>query len=155
MPVFNFFHWSEKIGRTLNETGAVVSVEIGIPAALKQYLSEKGMAIPSAISGFALLDTGASASAVDESVFEALGVPHIDEIQTDTPHGSGKSRVYPANVTFPGMNVTDLPLERVIGCKLKWKTVDEKEIIMLMGRDLLQYFLFIYNGQSSDVTLCY
>jgi hypothetical protein len=53
------------------------------------------------------------------------------------------------------MNVTDMPMERVVGCKLKWKTRDEKEIIMLLGRDLLQYFLFVYNGPSSDVTLCY
>jgi hypothetical protein len=92
MPVFNFFHWSEKIGRTLNETGALVSVEIGIPTALKQYLSEKGMAIPAAISGFALVDTGAFATAVDDSVFITLGVSHIDEIQTDTPHGSGRQK---------------------------------------------------------------
>jgi predicted aspartyl protease len=155
MPVFNFFHWSEKHGRTLNETGALVSVEIGIPSALKQYLSEKGLAIPAAVSGFALVDTGAFATAVDESVFDSLGVPHIDEIPTDTAHGPGKSKVYPANINFPGMNVTDMTMERVIGSKLKWKTKDEKEIIMLMGRDLLKYFLFVYNGLSSDVTLCY
>ena len=155
MPVFNFFHWSENIGRTLNETGALVSVEIGIPTALKQYLSEKGIAIPAAVSGFALVDTGAFATAVDESVFVSLGVSHIDEIPTDTAHGPGTSKVYPANVTFPGMNVSDMPMERVVGSKLKWKTRDEKEIIMLMGRDLLQYFLFVYNGLSSDVTLCY
>ena len=155
MPVFNFFHYSENIGRTLNETGALVSVDIGIPNALKQYLSEKGLAIPPAISGFALVDTGAFATAVDDSVFTSLGVSHIDEITTDTPHGSGTSKVYPANVSFPGMNVTDMPMERVVGCKLKWETRDEKEIVMLMGRDLLQYFLFVYNGISSDVTLCY
>lgn len=155
MPVFNFFHYSNNIGRTLNETGALVSVEIGLPNALKQYFSEKGLAIPAAISGFALVDTGAFATAVDESVFESLGVSHIDEIPTDTPHGSGTSKVYPANVSFPGMNVTDMPMERVVGCRLKWKTRDGKEIIMLMGRDLLQYFLFVYNGISSDVTLCY
>lgn len=155
MPVFNFFHWTEKLGRTLNETGALVSVEIGIPTALKQHFSEKGIAIPPAVSGFALVDTGAFATAVDESAFVSLGVQHIDEIPTETAHGPGTSKVFPANVTFPGMNVTDMPMERVVGCKLKWKTRDDKEIIMLMGRDLLQYFLFVYNGLSSDVTLCY
>jgi len=155
MPVFNFFHWSEKHGRTLNETGALVSVEIGVPAPLKQYLSEKGLSIPAPVSGFALVDTGAFATAVDESVFTSLGVSHIDEVPTDTPHGSGTSKVYPANINFPGMNVTDMAMERVIGCKLKWKTRDDKEILMLLGRDLLQYFLFVYNGPSSDVTLCY
>ena len=59
----------------------------------------------------------------------------------------------PANINFPGMNVTDMVMERVIGCKLKWKTRDDKEILMLLGRDLLQYFLFVYDGPSSDVTL--
>jgi|SRR5271165_3552170 len=155
MPVFNFFHWSEEHGKTLNRTGPLVSVEIGIPTALKQYLSEKGLAIPAAVSGFALVDTGAFATAVDDSVFVSLGVSHIDEIHTETPHGAGTSKIYPANVSFPGMNVTDMPMERVVGSTLKWKTPDDKEIIMLMGRDLLQYFLLVYNGPSSDVTLCY
>jgi|SRR5579864_8365693 len=119
MPVFNFFHWSEKHGRTLNETGALVSVEIGVPAALKQYLSEKGIAIPAAVSGFALVDTGAFATAVDESIFVSLGVPHIDEISTDTAHGPGKSKIYPATINFPGMNVTGMAMGRVVGSKLK------------------------------------
>jgi hypothetical protein len=65
------------------------------------------------------------------------------------------SRVYPANVTFPAMDVADMPMERVLGCNVKWNTKDGKEIIMLMGRDLLKYFLMVYNGPSSDVTLCY
>jgi hypothetical protein len=47
--------------------------------------------------------TGQSQGALS-SAFRFAGVPHIDEIQTDTPHGSGTSKVYPANVTFPGMN---------------------------------------------------
>jgi hypothetical protein len=155
MPVFNFFHWSKEHGRTLTQTGPLVSVEIGVPAALKQHLGEKGLAIPSAVSGFALVDTGAFATAVDHSVFDSLGVPHIDEIPTFTPHGPGTSKVYPANVSFPGMNVADMPMERVVGSTLKWKTPEDQEIIMLMGRDLLQYFLLVYNGPSSDVTLCY
>jgi hypothetical protein len=53
------------------------------------------------------------------------------------------------------MNVTDLPMERVVGCNLKWATEDGREIMMLMGRDLLQWFLLIYNGPASDITLCY
>jgi predicted aspartyl protease len=155
MPVFNLFHWTKEHGRTLTDTGPLVSVEIGIPAALKQYLAEKGLPIPAAISGFALVDTGAFATAVDETVFASLGVPHIDEMPTSTPHGQGKSNIYPASVTFPSMEVTEMAMERVVGCKLKWKTKDDKEIIMLMGRDLLKWFLFVYNGPGSDITLCY
>jgi hypothetical protein len=100
-------------------------------------------------------DTGAFATAVDESIFATLGVSPIDEIPTGSPHGTGKSNIYPASVTFPAMNVTDMPMERVVGCTLKWQTRDNKEIVMLLGRDLLRWFLLVYNGPSSDVTLCY
>jgi hypothetical protein len=53
------------------------------------------------------------------------------------------------------MNVRELPMERVVGCQLKWKTEDDKDIIMVLGRDLLESFLLIYNGPGSDVTLCF
>jgi hypothetical protein len=155
MPVFNFFHWSQQHGRTLTETGPLVAVEVGIPDALKQHLSGKGLPVPAPVAGFALVDTGASSTAVDNSVFTALGVAHINEIDTDTPHGSGRSKIYPASVTFPGMNVHELRMEQLIGCQLKWKTKDDKEIIMLLGRDLLAWFVFIYNGPGSEITLCF
>ncbi len=155
MPVFNFFHWTKEHGYLLAETGPLVAVQIGIPTVLSQHLAGKGVAIPAPISGHALVDTGAFATAVDESVFGTLGIPHIDEVATGSAHGPSMSKVYPANVAFPAMNVADLPMERVVGCNLKWKTRDDKEIIMLMGRDLLKYFLLVYNGPGSDVTLCY
>lgn len=155
MPVFDFFHWHKDHGKTLTETGPLVAVEISIPAALKEHLAANALPIPAPQSGYALVDTGASHTAVHEDILIALGVQHIDEMPTGSPHGEAKSKIYPATVTFPGMNVKEMPMERVIGCKLAWKTKDDKEIIMLLGRDLLQYFLMVYNGPASDVTLCY
>ena len=155
MPVFNFYHWSKDHGYTLTGSGPIISVEISIPAALKQHLSEKGEAVPAPRSGFALIDTGAFATAVDQSVFDALGVAPIDKIKTSTPHGEAESPVYPASVTFPGLELKEMPMERVVGCNLKWSTVEGKEILMLLGRDLLQYFLLVYNGKSADVFVAY
>ncbi len=155
MPVFSFFHWSKDRGFTLTESGPLVSVEISIPSALKSHLSEKGLAIPPPQSGFALIDTGAFATAVDQSIFDALGVAPIDMIGTSSPHGHANSPVYPATVTFPGLEVTELAMERIIGCNLKWRDVEGKEVIMPLGRDLLQYFLLVYDGKSSDVFLAY
>jgi hypothetical protein len=98
---------------------------------------------------------GAFATAVDQTIFDALGIAPIDHAKTSTPHGEAESPVYPASLTFPGLALTEHPMERVIGCNLKWQTVEGKEIIMLLGRDLLQYFLMVYNGKSSDVFLAY
>ena len=50
---------------------------------------------------------------------------------------------------------SDMPMERLIGCNLKWKTIEDKEVIMLLGRDLLQWFLMVWNGKSSDVFLAW
>jgi hypothetical protein len=155
MPVFNFLHWTNEHGNTLAETGPLVAVEVGVPAALREYLTEQRTTVPASISGFALVDTGAYATAVDESIFASLNVPHIDEIPTSTTHGNQMSKVYPASLSFPALNVTDFPMERVIGSNLKWQTRDGREIIMLLGRDVLQYFLMVYNGPRSDITLCY
>ena len=155
MPVFSFYQWSESHGLTLTASGPLVSVEISIPAALKTYLSEKGLAIPPPQSGFALIDTGAFATAVDQSVFDALGIAPIDKIKTSTPHGAAESPVYPATVTFPGLGLSEMPMERVIGCNLKWQSAEGKEILMLLGRDLLQHFLLVYNGKSADIFLAY
>ncbi len=155
MPVFNFYHWSKDHGYTLTGSGPIISVEISIPAALKQHLSEKNLPIPPPQSGFALIDTGAFATAVDQSIFDALGVAPIDKIKTSTPHGDAESPVYPASVSFPGLELKEMPMERVVGCNLKWKTLEGKEILMLLGRDLLQYFLLVYNGKSADVFVAY
>lgn len=155
MPVFNFYHWSKEHGYTLTGSGPLVSVEISIPVALREHLSEKGLPIPAPQSGFALIDTGASSTAVDQTIFDALQVAPINKIKTHTPHGEAESPLYPASVTFPTLAVTNMPMETLIGCNLKWQTAEGKEIIMLLGRDLLQYFLMVYNGKSADVFLAY
>lgn len=46
-------------------------------------------------------------------------------------------------------------MNRVIGSQLSWQTEDGKTVIMLVGRDLLKYFLMIYHGQGSTLTLSY
>ena len=159
MPVFDFFHWDKDRGYTLAETGAVLQVTIGIPPALEQYCLKNSIPIPAPIAGHALIDTGASASAVHEQIFTDFGVQPIDHIPMSTPHSRDKlSFVYPAKIQFPGLNLSSdalLSTMRVVGCELKWTTYDNREIIMLMGRDLLKFFLMVYNGVQSDVTLSY
>lgn len=159
MPVFDFFHYDKDKGYTLTETGAILQVTIGIPVALEQFCLKNAIPIPPPVSGYALIDTGASASAVHEQIFTDFGVQPIDHIPMSTPHTKDKfSFVYPSKIQFPGLNLHNDPvlsMMRVVGCELKWTTFDGKEIIMLMGRDLLKNFLMVYNGVQSDVTLAY
>jgi hypothetical protein len=111
--------------------------------------------VPPRHAGFALIDTGASISAVHEDILKALGIAPVDSIPSHTPHGSGRSFVYPIRASFPSIDVNNYGISRVIGCDLKWTTTDGKQIIMLVGRDLLKYFLMVYNGLGGVVTLAY
>jgi hypothetical protein len=155
MPVFDFFHWNQQQGDTLTDPGPLVQVVVSMPAAVEEFCTKNGYQIPAPIPGYALIDTGASATAVDEDILKQLSIVPIDLMATSTPSGDGKSFVYPAKITFPGLNLNDLAMARVIGSKLKWQTVDGKEIIMLLGRDLLRFFLMIYNGPGTTLTLSY
>jgi hypothetical protein len=155
MPVFDFPHRGKDGGSLLKDNGPLIQVEVGLPEALQADFVRKGIALVPPRAGYALIDTGASLSSVHEPVLQAFRIPPIDRISTQTPHGAGKSMVYPAKISFPGLSIRDLPMDRVVGCDLKWEASDGEEIIMLLGRDLLQGFLLVYNGKRSHITLAY
>jgi hypothetical protein len=155
MPVFESIHWTDEIGDTLEGNGPIIAVEIGIPEALEKFRLQNGLSIPPRYTGFALIDTGASISAVHEEILKGLDILPVDAIPSRSPHGTSRSLVYPTRVSFPTIAVKDQGISRVIGCDLKWETHDRREIIMLVGRDLLKHFLVVYNGISSVVTLAY
>jgi len=155
MPVFDFLHWNKAQGDLLEETGPLIQVVTSMPPALEEFCIEKGLEIPAPVSGYALVDTGASATSVHEPILQQLSVLPIDSIPSATPSGQGRSFVYPAKVSFPTLNVSNMRMDRVLGCELNWQTADGKTIVMLLGRDLLKYFLMVYNGPSSSLTLAF
>lgn len=155
VPIFNFFHWTKQKGYYLEQSGPLVPVTVSVPKAMQEYLAQSRSPIPAPVSGNALIDTGAFATAVHEGIFQALGVKPIDVIPTNTPHGQSSSSIYPASISFPALGLTDMPMERIIGCSLNWAGNDESDIIMLLGRDLLKHFLMIYNGSNNDITLSF
>jgi hypothetical protein len=58
-------------------------------------------------------------------------------------------------VGFPAMNVENYRMDRLIGSQLKWTTKEGKEVIMLLGIDVLKYMLLVYNGPSNDVHIAF
>ncbi|MCX6594388.1 MAG: aspartyl protease family protein [Acidobacteria bacterium] len=126
-----------------------------MPVALEEYFTENGFEIPAPVTGYALIDTGATSSAVHEPILQQLSILPIDSSPTSTPSGEGRSFVYPARVSFPGLRVGELRMDRVIGSQLDWGTPDGRTIVMLLGRDLLKHFLMVYNGPGSNITLAF
>jgi hypothetical protein len=155
MPVFDFVQWDKVTGGTLTLDGPIIPVEVSMPEALESWCIKHNFPVPAAIAGYALIDTGAAISGIHEPILEQLSVVPIDSISLVTPSSTSKAFVYPTRVAFPALNVQGYSLSRVVGSQLNWKTSDGKEVIMLLGRDILQHFLLIYNGKMCSITLAY
>jgi hypothetical protein len=84
MPTFDFLYWTQQTGSTLTSCGATFQVEVSMPAALEEFCTKKAIPIPAPVPGFALIDTGASHSAIDETVLQQLGILPIDSIPLST-----------------------------------------------------------------------
>lgn len=157
MPIYNYFSFKPDGNITidsnlLRSAGPLVNVEISIPTALAQLFNQNKQPIPSPITGWAMLDTGAYRTSVDNTTIQSLGVSAVGRESTLTPSGHKDQNTYPAHFKFPGTTI-DLDFNEALGADLKGQLFNEQPIIALVGRDILSACLFIYNGSSGMYTL--
>ena len=155
MPTFNFVYWDQQTGGSLERDGPLIPVEVSMPSALEAWCVKNNIPVPAPISGYALIDTGASISGIHEPILEKLSIVPFDSISLVTPSGTGRAFVYPTRVSFPALNVVGYTINRVVGSQLNWSTSDGRNVIMLLGRDILNQFMLVYNGSFNMVTLAY
>jgi len=162
MPVYNSGHQEVMPNGTarpwppgLRATGPVIPVQVEIPPALAEQIESKGEATPAPKTGFAIIDTGASVSAVDEEVIKGLGVQPVGVLAISTPSGPDQRELYPGRLTFPGTGLPSIDHQQLLGAVLAGPTSlgPKHQYIALIGRDILQRFVLIYNGPGATVTL--
>jgi len=109
------------------------------------------------VAGFALIDTGASVSAVDVTVVQRLGVQPIGTVLVGTAGGPQQQATFPARFTFPGTPLPGLNFGSLLGSNLAGQMVagHQGPLIALLGRDLLQRFVMVYNGPGAMVSLSF
>ena len=105
-------------------------------------------AVP-AVTVLALIDTGASTTAISRKVVERLSLV-----------ARGTAKVYTSNRSSEIRNTFDvalefdtdayIPLLRVLDANLSDHSID-----CLIGRDVLQYGVLIYNGREKEITLSF
>lgn len=130
--------------------GPCTSIEIHVANALATQLQANGLPTPNPISGFALIDTGASISGIDEAHANALGLTPVNSAQVSTPGGVVTQNVYAVKLEFPGTPLPSIPSLFVTGSQLRNQGID-----VLLGRDYLADKVLIYNGQMRLYTICY
>ena len=92
MPVYNHFYLVQPIlggspfhSGPLATFGPGLPVQINFPNALASLPSQQGKPVPTPVSGKALIDIGASITAVDSSVIQSLGVQPVGVPQFKRP----------------------------------------------------------------------
>jgi predicted aspartyl protease len=132
----------------LTQRGPVVQVTVSVGRAIAQQILQQGGSLPPPVSGLALIDTGATTTCVDDAAAQQLALPVIDVVAVaSASHSSTEQNVYPISVEVVGLPIAiDAP--RAIGAPLA-----AQGLLVLIGRDLLQHCVLVYNGVSGHFSL--
>lgn len=128
--------------------GPVVQVSVGLAEPLVTQLLQKGLSLPTPAAGLALIDTGAAMTCIDETVAQQIGLPVVD-VGTlgSASHAATPVNIYPALIEFVGVTF------RVNALRAFGANISPLGYVAIIGRDLLQACVLVYNGQTGLVTL--
>jgi len=133
---------------SLQLDGPRIAIEIGVPTVLAKFLVRSGLPVPAARRGFALIDTGASITAVDEEVVASLGIQPIGQMKLSTPSQSRPAWLYAARLTCSAVAVPVVEILDIVGC-----TLQPQGFIALLGRNFLRKVVLVYDGPGGFFTL--
>ena len=154
MPTLNFHaQATDQRGRpiaaptALTQNGPLVPVTLMISDSHRQILVQQATPVPDAINGFALIDTGASTTCIDQNAAEGAGLPVIDKaMMSSASHARHEVPVYGGKLEITGLGDGDL--EYAMDANL-----DGLNLIALVGRDLLQMAVLVCNGTDGSFSL--
>ena len=135
-------------GAGLQLDGPRIAIEIGVPAVLAEFLEKNGLPVPAARKGFALIDTGASITAVDEEVVASLGIQPIGQMKLSTPSQSRPAWLYAVRLTCSQIAAPVPDVLDIVGC-----TLQPQGFIALLGRNFLRKVVLVYDGPAGSFTL--
>jgi len=161
MPVYNnVFLRNTPNGAQINPNvlatvGPLIAVEVSVPAALAEKLTRENKPIPQPKSGWALIDTGATHSCVDDNVISQLGVNPISRAKIHGSAGAHEVNVFPAHLRFPAIPNFEIDFAAALGVNIRAQQFNNQPIIALLGRDVLSRCVFVYNGPLGIYTLAF
>lgn len=142
------------LGNTAN--GPLISVILLPSAPRQQALKAAGVAVPAFTTGTFLIDTGASATVVDSSLITPLGLAATGAAMCHTPSTGQQAisfnqydvmLVIPGPTSDPAWIIEALP---IMECDLSAQGIQG-----LIGRDVLDRAILIYNGTAKHFSIAY
>lgn len=139
----------------IDPDGPTVRIAVGASRPRIAALHRLGQAVPQPRLIRALLDTGASCTAIDSNVLRSLDLTPTGTVAIHTPSSSGSGhRCDQYDVSIVLINAPDVHVMSftipVIECDLTAQGIEA-----LIGRDLLDRCLLIYNGPVGVLSLSY
>lgn len=102
--------------------------------------------------GVAIIDTGASRTCVDAETAKRAGWPRIDTARlSSVTHPDHEVPVFAGHLLCTSLQ-THIHVDRWMGVNLRPNEAP-LPVVALIGRDLLQQALFIYNGHDGSFSL--
>ena len=135
----------------LAREGPRVPVVARVPTQLDALLRKQGNCVPAPVSGMGLIDTGASLTMVDEAAVRQLGVSPVGETRLGTPQGTCRSLLFPMRISIevpPNTPMIAAEIARVAVGPLA-----QQGLLCLIGRDILQHCLLVYDGLNGRFTI--
>jgi len=141
---------------TNSAAGPTLNVLIGPSIPLQQALQAAGMVPPPPVAGLFLVDTGASHTVVDGNLIRPLCLSPTGTVMIHTPSTGGNAvpmYQFDLMIYVPGASpgvgwlIDALPVTA--------SSFDGQSIDGLIGRDILDRGLLVYNGSAGHFTLAY
>lgn len=138
---------TESVADKLRREGAIINIQVAVPAALAQQLQAAGKTVPPPQMVRGMVDTGASISTVSDQVAAAAGLQAVGTIPLYGVGGGGEKPVYATSFTLTDYGVTLDPLE-VGGVSINMPGVD-----ILIGRDVLKALDLAWQGVQGNFNI--
>lgn len=135
----------------LELNGPVIEIEVRVHPLVAANLKQKGAAVPDPIKGIALIDSGAEVTAIDIAVAEQLKLPRTGKVKVVGIGGESEGYTSACSIFIPGLPLTTSASRA--HCHDLTKT--GRNIIALIGRDILKMMTFFYDGINGQMRLVY
>lgn len=137
--------------------GAILDVHVHISVPLLGQLNALGRTIPPPILVRGLIDTGASGTCLDPSVVAKLGLLPTGSIPVHTASTAGKPQVryqYDVSLWLP-IQRSAKPHNIRMTLPVIETDLSNQGIELLLGRNILDGCLFVYDGAAGSTTLAF
>lgn len=131
----------------LRQHGPILPVQIGVPDAMAEQMRAQGQTPPAPEEIAALVDTGASITAINVATAQRLGLVPTGSIQIAGATGVATKPVFAAKIRFTDPDITYGAM-RVGGADLHAPNFE-----ILIGRDVLCHIHLAYDGRKGQFSL--